>query len=43
MNQLPILCMKKFAKRNESLSEIYGKNGDEKDENEIYLPKLTKY
>jgi len=43
MNQLPIIWMKKVVERNESMSEIYYRNGDEKYDNEIYLAKLTKY
>ncbi len=43
MNQLPILCMEKVTERNESMSDIYCRNGDEKDYNEIYLEKLNKY
>ena len=43
MNQLPILCMKKVAKGNERISDIYCRNGDGKYDNEIYLETLTKY
>jgi len=42
MNQLPILCIKKVVERNESMSEIYYRNRDDKDYNAIYLAKLTK-
>jgi len=35
--------MKKVVERNESMSKIYHKNGEEKYGNEIYLAKLTKY
>ena len=43
MSQLPILCMKKVVERNESMSDIYYRNGDEKNDTEIYLETLTKY
>ena len=43
MNQLPILCMKKVAEGDESVSEIYCRNGDGKYDNEIYVATLTKY
>jgi len=35
--------LKKVVERNESMSEIYCRKGDAKDDNEIYLQKLTKY
>jgi len=35
--------MKKVVEGNKSMSEIYCRSGDGKDDNEIYLATLTKY